>query len=261
MCWSGPCRGPLAKAGRASVSVPAQCVPSGCRRSHDEATDRLVPGGQRRSHWSGECSQPVATTTPVRRRRGASLRGPRHAYRRCVRLVTNPADSVPTMSPKASQSGFSHTKPGSRTFDVSAGRAVTPQEGQIGAPPTSLSTRSLMWAPSSQARRQCRDSILLSPGVNASQRGRRHTKRTPGHGRRAVVGRIPPADSSDVQRVGLVALPSTAARRLSRLGPGCRGGPPHAGWPAHSARPNGGVRRDDDRLVYDVGGTPPLSNA
>jgi len=46
------------------------------------------------------------------------------------------------VSPKASQSGFSHTKPESMTFEVSAGSAVTPQEGQIGA--RSMSASSLM---------------------------------------------------------------------------------------------------------------------
>lgn len=55
-----------------------------------------------------------------------------------------PGQGPATTSPKASQSGFSHTKPESRTFDVSAGRAVTPQEGQIGALPTSLSSGSLI---------------------------------------------------------------------------------------------------------------------
>ena len=45
-----------------------------------------------------------------------------------------------TRSPNASQSAFSHTKPESMTFDGSAGRAVTPQKGQIGARPTSASS-------------------------------------------------------------------------------------------------------------------------
>jgi len=38
-----------------------------------------------------------------------------------------------TRSPKASQSGFSQMKAVSTTFDVSAGSAVTPQDGQMGA--------------------------------------------------------------------------------------------------------------------------------
>jgi hypothetical protein len=50
----------------------------------------------------------------------------------------------PTGSPKASQSGFSQTKPESITFEVSAGRAVTPQYGQMGARPASASSHSAM---------------------------------------------------------------------------------------------------------------------
>lgn len=49
-----------------------------------------------------------------------------------------------TFSPNASQSGFSQTKLGSRTLAVSAGSAVTPQYGQIGARSISASSQSLM---------------------------------------------------------------------------------------------------------------------
>jgi hypothetical protein len=58
---------------------------------------------------------------------------------------THPArDRYPTGSPNAVQSGFSHTKRVSSTFAVSAGRAVTPHAGQIGARSTSASSQSLM---------------------------------------------------------------------------------------------------------------------
>jgi hypothetical protein len=56
----------------------------------------------------------------------------------------DPARYDSTASPKASQSGFSQTKPESITFEVSAGSAVTPQAEQIGARPTSRSSSSLI---------------------------------------------------------------------------------------------------------------------
>jgi hypothetical protein len=48
-----------------------------------------------------------------------------------------------TTSPKASQSGFSHTKRESRTVAISAASAVTPHCGQMGARSTSAPPESV----------------------------------------------------------------------------------------------------------------------
>ena len=66
------------------------------------------------------------------------------------------------------------------------------------------------------------------------------------------------ADGRDVQRVGVVALPSAPARRSSRARARHRGRPSHARRPPHSPRPDRGRAPRRRPLVYDVGLTPPL---
>src|SRR4051794_33589318 len=81
------------------------------------------------------------------------------------------------VSPKASQSGFSHTKPESMTFEVSAGRAVTPQEGQIGARPTSALSPSVMRVIIPGDARSA--SICLEGAMSFAARNRRSDRERP----------------------------------------------------------------------------------
>ncbi len=105
--------------------------------------------GSRRPDGACPAASERAAMRVGRSSRGVPLDGPAR-HQPVVARLPPPAplnlvashDRGWTTSPKASQSGFSHTKRESSTVAMSAARAVTPQFGQMGARSTSASSRS-----------------------------------------------------------------------------------------------------------------------